>query len=74
MSELLKQIEECTAFLSGNNITAPNTGIVLGTGLRSLIDNITIEKNIPYSEIPHFPVATIEFHNGQLIYGTIGDK
>ena len=74
MTELLKQIEECTAFLSGENITAPAIGIVLGTGLGSLLNNITIEKSIPYTEIPHFPAATVEFHKGQLIYGTIGDK
>jgi purine-nucleoside phosphorylase len=74
MTELLKQIEECTVFLSCENITAPTIGIVLGTGLGSLIDNITIEKSIPYSDIPNFPIATVEFHKGQLIYGTIGDK
>lgn len=74
MPELLKQIEECAAFFSGQNIITPNIGIVLGTGLGTLVDNITIEKSISYSDIPHFPAATVEFHKGQLIYGTIGDK
>ena len=49
-------------------------GIVLGTGLGSLVKEIKIEKNIPYHEIPHFPIATVEFHKGQLIWGTAGNK
>jgi purine-nucleoside phosphorylase len=48
-------------------------GIVLGTGLGQLIQHITVEKSIPYSEIPHFPEATVESHKGHLIYGHIGD-
>ncbi len=74
MNILLEQIEESALFLAAENIAAPTIGIVLGTGLGSLIDKIKIEKSIPYSEIPHFPVATVEFHKGQLIYGTIHDK
>lgn len=74
MNNLLKQIEESAAFISGKNITGPAIGIVLGTGLGSLVENITIKNSIHYSEIPHFPAATVEFHKGQLIYGTIGDK
>jgi purine-nucleoside phosphorylase len=46
----------------------------LGTGLGKLIDHIKVEKTIPYQRIPHFPVATMEFHAGQLIYGTLGTK
>ncbi|MEP7229892.1 MAG: purine-nucleoside phosphorylase [Ginsengibacter sp.] len=74
MNELLKQINECAAFLSSENITRPLIGIVLGTGLGSLVNEMSIDKNIPYSSIPHFPIATVEFHKGQLIYGSIGDK
>ena len=74
MTDLLRRIEECANFLSYKNIKAPTTGIILGTGLGSLINNITIENSMPYNEIPHFPVATVEFHKGQLIYGIIGDK
>ncbi len=74
MNELLNQIDECAAFLAGNGITAPGTGIVLGTGLGSFINNMDIEKSISYSDIPHFAAATVEFHKGQLIYGTVGDR
>ncbi len=74
MNDLLNHIDECAAFLAGKNIAAPTTGIVLGTGLSSLINKIKIEKSIPYVDIPHFPAATVEFHKGQLIYGNIGDK
>lgn len=46
---------------------------MLGTGLGQLIQHITVEKSIPYSEIPHFPEATVESHKGHLIYGRIGN-
>ncbi|MEP7253975.1 MAG: purine-nucleoside phosphorylase [Ginsengibacter sp.] len=74
MTALLNQIEECAGFLSANGIDKPEIGIVLGTGLGSLVNSIGIEKNISYSDIPHFPLATVEFHKGQLVYGTIGSK
>ena len=74
MIDLLKQVEECAAFLSAKNISSPIIGVVLGTGLSSLITDIEIEKSFPYVNIPHFPAATVEFHKGQLIYGSIEDK
>ncbi len=74
MNDLLKHIDECSSFLRSESIISPVIGIVLGTGLGSLINQINIEKNIPYNEIPHFPLATVEFHKGQLIYGTVHEK
>ncbi len=72
--EYLEQIAETAAFLTSKGITNPEAGIVLGTGLGKMIDHITVELTIPYTEIPNFPEATVEFHTGKLIYGTIGDK
>ena len=46
----------------------------MGTGLGKLTDLIEIEKTIDYREIPNFPLSTVEFHSGKLIYGTLGDK
>jgi purine-nucleoside phosphorylase len=66
-------IRETALFLSAKQIQKPIIGIVLGTGLNSLVDEISIDLTIPYSQIPHFPVSTVEFHKGQLIFGTIGD-
>ncbi|MDZ7607979.1 MAG: purine-nucleoside phosphorylase [Cyclobacteriaceae bacterium] len=52
----------------------PHYGIILGTGLGKLVSEINIECTIPYDEIPHFPVSTVESHHGKLIFGTIADK
>ncbi|QNM85552.1 purine-nucleoside phosphorylase [Polaribacter pectinis] len=70
----LQQLQETIDFLKSNGITNPEVGIVLGTGLGKLVDEISIDKEIPYSEIPNFPVATVEFHSGKLIYGELSGK
>ena len=69
-----QQLQETLIFLKSAGITNPEIGIVLGTGLGKLINEISIEKEISYSEIPNFPVATVEFHSGKLIYGEISGK
>ncbi|MFB5945056.1 purine-nucleoside phosphorylase [Albibacterium profundi] len=52
----------------------PEIGIILGTGLAGLADEIVVEKQLPYANIPHFPVSTVEFHSGKLIFGTLNGK
>lgn len=74
MDEMLKKLEETVNFLTANGFKGADTGIVLGTGLGSFINEITVEQTIPYNEIPNFPAATVEFHKGQLIVGKIGHK
>ncbi|MDB9848417.1 purine-nucleoside phosphorylase [Polaribacter sp.] len=69
-----EQLNETVAFLKAAGITDPTIGIVLGTGLGKLVDEISIEKEIAYSEIPDFPQATVEFHSGKLIYGVFSGK
>lgn len=54
--------------------TKPSTGIILGSGLGKIVKSISIEKSITYDKIPHFPVATVEFHKGRLILGTLKGK
>ncbi|WP_397445244.1 purine-nucleoside phosphorylase [Polaribacter sp. R77954] len=68
------QLQQSITFLKENGFTNPEIGIVLGTGLGKLVDEISIEKEIAYSEIPHFPEATVEFHSGRLILGKISGK
>jgi purine-nucleoside phosphorylase len=68
MFETIKQV---AAFLKHKGITSPETGIVLGTGLGKLVSEIDIEVEIDYSDIPHFPVSTVESHKGRLIYGNL---
>ena len=55
-------------------IEKADIGIVLGTGLNRIIDFVEVKETIPYSEIPGFPVSTVEFHKGNLVYGMIGEK
>lgn len=69
-----QQLKETKEYLQNKGITNPEIGIVLGTGLGKLVDEIAIEQEIPYSEIPHFPQATVEFHSGKLIYGVLSEK
>lgn len=67
-------LEETTHFLISKGFKNPEIGIVLGTGLSQLINIIDIEREIPYSDIPHFPKSTVEFHSGKLIFGTLSEK
>lgn len=52
----------------------PEIGIVLGTGLGGLVKEIEIEHSIMYASIPNFPISTLEFHSGKLIFGTLNGK
>ncbi len=69
-----QQLQETVNYLKNKGIDNPEIGIVLGTGLGKIIAEITIEKEILYSDIPNFPKATVEFHSGKLIYGTLSGK
>lgn len=69
-----KQLDESVAHLKTKGFDAPEIGIVLGTGLGQLVDEIENPLVAHYNHIPYFPLATVEFHTGKLIYGTIGDK
>lgn len=69
-----QQLQESIFFLKENGFSNPEIGVVLGTGLGKLIHEISIEKEIAYSEIPHFPEATVEFHSGKLIFGDLSGK
>ena len=70
MDEFLKAKE----YLIQKGITNPEIGIILGTGLNHLLDYVDIKQTISYSEIPGFCLSTVEFHKGNLVYGTIADK
>ncbi len=71
---LLDKIKQSVDFLIREGIKNPETGIVLGTGLGQMVNEIRIEKEIEYINIPHFPLSTVESHKGKLIYGYIGDR
>lgn len=69
-----QNILETANFLKDKGFENAQVGIVLGTGLGRLTEEMEIEQSISYDEIPHFPVATVEFHKGKLLYGTIKGK
>jgi purine-nucleoside phosphorylase len=74
MSELKKQLEETLQVIRKKTSLEPQVGIVLGTGLGGLVKEIKIECEFDYSELPHFPLSTVESHKGRLIFGEIGEK
>jgi len=53
---------------------SPEFGIVLGTGLGKLVDEIQVEHQLMYSNIPNFPISTVEFHSGKLIFGELNGR
>ena len=71
---MLEKLSETTEFINSRIKNKPETGIILGTGLGGLVKEIDPEIVIPYSEIPHFPVSTVEGHSGNLIFGKLGGK
>ncbi len=70
---MLEKLKQTIDFLESAGIKSPQTGIVLGTGLGQMVDQIDIIKSIEYDQIPNFPVSTVESHKGRLIYGTIAN-
>ncbi|MBY0347279.1 MAG: purine-nucleoside phosphorylase [Hydrotalea flava] len=74
MSNLMSELQEAVAYImSQANITA-KVGIVLGSGLGNLANLVEAEKEIPYTQIPHFPVSTVKGHGGKLIIGKLKGK
>lgn len=71
---MLERIQETATYLKSKMRTNPETAIILGTGLGSLVHEITEKYEIDYKEIPHFPVSTVEGHSGKLIFGKLGNK
>ena len=71
---MLTKIKETAQFIRERVNELPKTAIILGTGLGTLVDHIDDKQYIPYSEIPNFPVSTVEGHSGNLIFGTLGGK
>lgn len=71
---MIHKIKETVAFLKAKKINSPQIGIILGTGLGQLVNHIKIEISIDYTDIPNFPIATVESHKGKLIYGILGGK
>jgi purine-nucleoside phosphorylase len=73
-SELKRHIEDAAAFVRSRTSVKPRIGIILGTGLGDFADALEAETVIPYREIPHFPVSTVESHAGELHLGLLAGR
>lgn len=71
MLELFGQIQEAISAIQAHWKVTPHTGIILGTGLGSLVQNIDVEATLDYADIPHFPQSTALSHRGRLVCGTV---
>lgn len=71
---MLERIKETVSYINNFLPQTPEIGIVLGTGLGGLVHEIEVIKEIPYSELPHFPTSSVEGHAGKLIIGTLAGK
>ena len=71
---MYEKIQETASWLKERMTTSPKTAIILGTGLGQLASEITDSYEFPYSEIPNFPVSTVQGHAGKLIFGKLGGK
>jgi len=74
MTQLRQHIEEAVRFLRTKTTMQPEIGIILGTGLGGLAQEIRAEVIVEYEDIPLFPISTVESHHGRLIFGNLGNK
>lgn len=71
---MLERIEETVKYIQSRTQVKPSIGIILGTGLGGLVKEISIIDEISYTDIPNFPVSTVQSHSGKLIFGELGGK
>ncbi len=71
---MLTKFKESADYIKSRTKVKPSIGIILGTGLGGLVNEINIVDEIPYEDIPNFPVSTVESHSGKLIFGELGGK
>ena len=72
--ERMKEINTAVDFLRQRTTTRPEIGLITGTGLGKLTRQIEINYSIPYSEIPYFPLSTVQSHQGMLSYGRLANR
>jgi purine-nucleoside phosphorylase len=71
---MLAQFKQSVDYIQSKTKVQPSIGIILGTGLGGLVKEIKVIDEIPYQDIPNFPVSTVESHSGKLIFGELGGK
>ena len=70
----MKELKEAAKYLKKQYSPMPQVGIVLGSGLGNFIDEIEVEAEVSYSDIPNFPVSTVSGHKGKLVFGNLSGK
>lgn len=73
-TDMLEKIKQASSYIQNKTEIKPDVGIILGTGLGGLVDEINICDIIDYKDIPNFPLSTVEGHSGKLIFGELGGK
>ncbi|MFM7896698.1 MAG: purine-nucleoside phosphorylase, partial [Flavobacterium sp.] len=68
------KVQETVSYIKNKTNFTPEYGVILGSGLGGFTADIAIEYTLPYSEIPNFPVSTVQGHQGALVFGTIQGK
>lgn len=71
---MLEKFKEANDYIKSQTSVEPSIGIILGTGLGGLVNEIEIIDEIEYKNIPHFPLSTVQSHSGKLIFGKLGGK
>ncbi|WP_338732782.1 purine-nucleoside phosphorylase [Mangrovimonas cancribranchiae] len=71
---MIEFINETTDYLKNKGFDSPEIGIILGTGLNQIVNDIDVIQEVSYNHIPNFPTASVEFHKGKLIYGSLEGK
>jgi purine-nucleoside phosphorylase len=71
---MYKKIQETASWLKERMTTNPKIAIILGSGLGELAAEISDAVEIPYADIPNFPISTVEGHSGKLIFGKLGGR
>jgi len=71
---LYEQIQESVKYIRSQTDFEAHFGIILGTGLGNLTDEINIVTEIPYKDIPHFPISTVQSHKGKLVFGHLNGQ
>ncbi len=74
MKSILEQIQASVSFIQSRVDAIPQVGVVLGSGLGNFIQEMEVIDEIPYGDIPHFPVTTVAGHKGKLVFGRLGNK
>src|SRR5438045_8878196 len=74
MTQLYEQVQEAAAAIRAKWAGRPKVGIILGTGLGGLVEEVQVEAAFPYGEVPHFPVSSAPSHRGRLVCGPLAGK